>query len=41
MVCLTTAGPEQQTWAALALFDPASGKLQNLTLARHGDWAAA
>ncbi|MDR2990731.1 MAG: hypothetical protein LBU72_02130 [Burkholderiaceae bacterium] len=41
MACMTVAGTEQRTWAALALFDPADGKLQSLTLARHGGWAAA
>jgi len=41
MVCLTTALMEGQTWSAVALFDPVSGKLQNLTLARQGEWIDA
>jgi hypothetical protein len=41
MACLSTAGPQEQSWAVVALFEPVGGKLQNLTLARHGDWVAA
>jgi hypothetical protein len=39
--CLTPAGTQGRTWAAVALFDAASGKLKHLTLARQGEWAAA
>jgi hypothetical protein len=41
MVCLTTDAPDGPTWTVVAMFNPASGKLQNLAMARHDDWVAA
>lgn len=38
MACCTTAGPDAQSWSVVALFDPASRKLQHLTFTRAGDW---